>query len=111
MDATIIDAGWDPGSVAVNDPAVDPNAGATSVLTDRVFHVVTDAIATVDVQMSNLTVMGGSAPEVTGLFNGEAIPVEYYLRLSGGGVAVGNDGAGRIPSEAVVAVAMATAGR
>lgn len=74
----------------MNDPAVDPNAGATSILLDQIFHVVTHAIATVDVQISNLTAMRGSAPEVKALFNGDAIPIEYYLRLSGAGVAIGN---------------------
>jgi len=86
MDTTIIDAGWIPNG-AVNDPAVDPDAGATPGLSDRVFHIVTDAIKDVDVQMSNLTVMGGRMPEVTGLNN--SVPVEYYLRLNGGGLAVG----------------------
>ena len=86
-DTTIIDAGWIPSDV-VNDPTVNPDAGATAGISDRVFHVVTGAIATVDVQMSNLTVMGGRTPEVTGLFNAD--PTEYYLRLNGGGVAIGN---------------------
>jgi len=86
-DTTIIDAGWVPSDV-VNDPTVDPDAGATAGISDRVFHIVADVIKDVDVQMSNLTVMGGRTPEVTGLLN--AVPTEYYLRLSGGGVAVGN---------------------
>ena len=83
---TIIDAGWVP-SGAVNDPAVDPDAGATTGLSDRVFHVVNNAVVTVAVQMSGLTVKGGRSPQVTGLFN--AVPVEYYLRFNGGGLAVG----------------------
>ncbi|MCG6889211.1 MAG: CSLREA domain-containing protein [Gammaproteobacteria bacterium] len=83
---TIVDAGWIP-SAAVNDPTVDPNAGATAGLGDRVFHVVTDVIGDVDVQMSNLTVKGGQTPEVTGLDRtGVAV---YNLRFNGGGVAVG----------------------
>ena len=87
MDTTIIDAGWIPGDV-VNDPDVDPDgAGSTAGLSDRVFHIVTDVIKDVDVQMSDLTVMGGRTPEVTGLNN--SVPVEYYLRLNGGGLAVG----------------------
>lgn len=86
-DTTTIDAGWVP-SGAVNKPAVDPDAGATAGLSDRVLHVVNpDDTATVDVQMSGLTVMGGRTPEVTGLVN--ATMVEYYLRLNGGGLAVG----------------------
>jgi CSLREA domain-containing protein len=83
---TIINAGWVP-SGAVNDPAVDPDAGATAGLSDRVLHVVNNAVVTVAVQMSGLTVKGGRSPEVTGLFN--AVPVEYYLRFNGGGLAVG----------------------
>lgn len=83
---TIIDAGWVP-SGAVNDPAVDPDAGATAGLSDRVFHIVNNAVVTVAVQMSGLTVKGGRSPEVAGLFNDVA--VEYYLRFNGGGLAVG----------------------
>lgn len=84
---TVINAGWTPGDV-VNDPGVDPDgAGSTPGLSDRVLHIVTDAIVTVDVQISGLTVMGGRTPEVTGLFNNVA--TEYYLRLSGGGIAMG----------------------
>jgi CSLREA domain-containing protein len=86
LSTTTVIAGWVPGG-AVNDPAVDPDAGATAGLSDRVFHVVTDVVKDVDVQMSDLTVMGGRTPEVTGLNN--SVPVEYYLRFNGGGLAVG----------------------
>jgi len=86
MGTTIINAGWIPNG-AVNDPAVDPDAGSTEGLSDRVFHIVTDAVVTVDVQVSELTIKGGRTPEVTGLFN--SVPTEYYLRFNGGGLAVG----------------------
>jgi hypothetical protein len=86
MATTIIDAGWIPNG-AVNDPAVDPDAGSTAGLSDRVFHIVTNAVATVAVQMSDLTVKGGRQPQVTGLFN--SVPVEFYLRFKGGGIGIG----------------------
>ena len=88
MDTTVIDAGWVP-SGAVNDPAVDPDAGATAGLSDRVFHVANANPVTVNVQISNLTIKGGRAPEVTGLDHVNGTTVEYYLRLNGGGLAVG----------------------
>jgi hypothetical protein len=83
---TIIDAGWIPDA-AVNDPAVDPDLGPTLGLSDRVFHIVNNAVVTVAVQMSGLTVKGGRSPQVTGLNN--SVPVEFYLRFNGGGLAVG----------------------
>lgn len=85
-DTTIINAGWVPNG-DVSDPAVDPDAGSTEGLSDRVLHVAVDAVVTVNVQISDLTVIGGRTPEVTGLNN--SVPTEYYLRFNGGGLAVG----------------------
>jgi hypothetical protein len=88
MSTTVVDAGW-VASGAVNDPAVDPDAGATAGISDRVFHVATPDAVTVDVQISNLTIKGGRTPEVIGLNHTDGATVEYYLRLNGGGLAAG----------------------
>ena len=94
MATTIIDAGWIPGA-AVNDPAVDPDAGSTPGLSDRVLHVI-NATDDVDAQISGLTIMGGRTPEVTGLTHNT---VPYNLRINGGGLAVGT-GAGTYDASA-----------
>ena len=92
---TIIDGGWVPNG-DVNDPDADPddNGAAATVLDNRIFHIGDDE--NVDVEMSNLTVMGGRMPEITGLANPDNAD-EYTLRLSGGGIAVGT-GAGTVES-------------
>jgi CSLREA domain-containing protein len=94
MATTIIDAGWIPNG-AVNDPAVDPDAGSTPGLSDRVLHVI-NATDDVDVQISGLTIKGGRTPEVTGLTHAT---VPYNLRINGGGLAVGT-GAGTYDASA-----------
>jgi hypothetical protein len=67
---------------------MDPNAVATTGNDDRVLHVV-NVSDDVDVQISGLTIKGGQTPEVQGLLSNEGAPVQYYLRRSGGGIAVG----------------------
>jgi CSLREA domain-containing protein len=83
----VIDGGWTPTN-AVTDLAQDPGS-ATPGFGDRVLHVVTNTpAATLDVQMSNLTVRGGRVTTVTAGFTAPDATV-YNFRRNGGGVAGG----------------------
>ena len=67
----------------------DPGS-ATEGFGDRVFHIVTNETATVDVTISDLTVKGGRLVNLTGLQAPSPDPVDYSLRRGGGDVHVGD---------------------
>jgi CSLREA domain-containing protein len=90
-DLTIIDGGWTAAAWDVMTPGFDPKVDPSQLTAgygDRIFHVVTDAAVTLDVQLTGLTVRGGKIDNVV-LSAPAPDGTTYTLRRNGGGVAIG----------------------